>query len=132
MKRELKKCPFCGGEFKFNEESERKYAEEKIAGGNGYAISAECEKCGCTMYAYDHKVADPTNVDQVIDLLYEKVNRREGMQRIRLELEAANLNNYFLEDQLGDEKGRADALEKENARLRNAIVESFINKAVTA
>lgn len=132
MKRELKKCPFCGGEFKFNEESERKYAEEKIAGGNGYAISAECEKCGCTMYAYDHKVADPTNVDQVIDLLYEKVNRREGLQRIRLELEAANLNNSFLEDQLGDEKGRADALEKENARLRNAIVESFINKAVTA
>lgn len=132
MTREMMKCPFCGGEFKFNEESERKYAEEKIAGGNGYAISAECEKCGCTMYAYDHKVADPTNVDQVIDLLYEKVNRREGLQRIRLELEAANLNNSFLEDQLGDEKGRADALEKENARLRNAIVESFINKAVTA
>lgn len=132
MKRELKKCPFCGGEFKFNEESERKYAEGKIATGNGYAISAECEKCGCTVYAYDHKVADPTNVDQVIDLLYEKINRREGMQRIRLELDAANLNNSFLEDQLGDEKGKADALEKENARLRNAIVESFINKAVTA
>lgn len=132
MTREMMKCPFCGGEFKFNEESERKYAEEKIAGGNGYAISAECEKCGCTMYAYDHKVADPTNVDQVIDLLYEKVNRREGLQRIRLELDAANLNNAFLEDQLGDEKGRADALEKENARLRNAIVESFINKVVNA
>ena len=132
MKRELKKCPFCGGEFKFDEEKEREYAESKITEGNGYAISAECEKCGCTMYAYDHKVADPTNVDQVIDLLYEKVNRREGLQRIRLELEAANLNNSFLEDQLGDEKGRADALEKENARLRNAIVESFINKAVTA
>lgn len=132
MTREMMKCPFCGGEFKFNEESERKYAEEKIAGGNGYAISAECEKCGCTVYAYDHKVADPTNVDQVIDLLYEKVNRREGLQRIRLELEAANLNNTFLEDQLGDEKGRADALEKENARLRNAIVESFINKVVNA
>lgn len=132
MKRELKKCPFCGGEFKFDEAKEREYAESRIATGNGYAISAECEKCGCTMYAYDHKVADPTNVDQVIDLLYEKVNRREGMQRIRLELEAANLNNSFLEDQLGDEKGRADALEKENARLRNAIVESFINKVVTA
>ena len=132
MKRELKKCPFCGGEFKFDEEREREYAESKIATGNGYAISAACEKCGCTVYAYDHKVADPNNVDQVIDLLYEKVNRREGLQRIRLELEAANLNNTFLEDQLGDEKGRADALEKENARLRNAIVESFINKAVTA
>ena len=132
MKRELKKCPFCGGEFKFDEEKERAYAESRIAEGNGYAISAECEKCGCTVYAYDHKVADPTNVDQVIDLLYEKVNRREGLQRIRLELEAANLNNTFLEDQLGDEKGRADALEKENARLRNAIVESFINKAVNA
>lgn len=132
MKRELKKCPFCGGEFKFDEEKEREYAESRIATGNGYAISAECEKCGCTMYAYDHKVADPTNVDQVIDLLYEKVNRHEGLQRIRLELEAANLNNTFLEDQLGDEKGRADALEKENARLRNAIVESFVNKAVTA
>lgn len=132
MKRELKKCPFCGGEFKFDEEKEREYAESRIAAGSGYAISAECEKCGCTVYAYDYKVADPTNVDQVIDLLYEKINRREGMQRIRLELEAANLNNTFLEDQLGDEKGRADALEKENARLRNAIVESFINKAVTA
>ena len=132
MTREMMKCPFCGGEFRFNEESEREYAQSRIAEGNGYAISAECEKCGCTVYAYDHKVADPTNVDQVIDLLYEKVNRREGMQRIRLELEAANLNNTFLEDQLGDEKGRADALEKENARLRNAIVESFINKAVTA
>lgn len=132
MKRELKKCPFCGGEFKFDEEKEREYAESRIAAGSGYAISAECEKCGCTVYAYDHKVADPTNVDQVIDLLYEKINRREGMQRTRLELEAANLNNTFLEDQLGDEKGRADALEKENARLRNAIVESFINKAVTA
>lgn len=132
MTREMMKCPFCGGEFRFNEESEREYAESRIAEGNGYAISAECEKCGCTVYAYDHKVADPTNVDQVIDLLYEKVNRREGMQRIRLELEAANLNNTFLEDQLGDEKGRADALEKENARLRNAIVESFINKVVTA
>ena len=132
MKRELKKCPFCGGEFKFDEEKEREYAESRIAAGSGYAISAECEKCGCTVYAYDNKVADPTNVDQVIDLLYEKINRREGMQRIRLELEAANLNNTFLEDQLGDEKGRADALEKENARLRNAIVESFINKAVTA
>ena len=132
MKRELKKCPFCGGEFKFDEEKEREYAESRIAAGNGYAISAECEKCGCTIYAYDHKVADPANVDQVIDLLCEKINRREGMQRIRLELDAANLNNAFLEDQLGDEKGRADALEKENARLRNAIVESFINKAVTA
>lgn len=132
MKRELKKCPFCGGEFKFDEAKEREYAESRLATGNGYAISAECEKCGCTVYAYDHKVADPANVDQVIDLLYEKVNRREGMQRIRLELDAANLNNAFLEDQLGDEKGRADALEKENARLRNAIVESFINKAVTA
>lgn len=132
MKRELKKCPFCGGEFKFDEAKEREYAESRLATGNGYAISAECEKCGCTVYAYDHKVADPNNVDQVIDLLYEKVNRREGLQRIRLELEAANLNNTFLEDQLGDEKGRADALEKENARLRNAIVESFINKAVTA
>ena len=132
MTREMMKCPFCGGEFRFNEESEREYAESRIAEGNGYAISAECEKCGCTIYAYDHKVADPTNVDQVIDLLYEKVNRREGLQRIRLELEAANLNNTFLEDQLGDEKGRAEALEKENARLRNAIVESFINKVVTA
>ena len=132
MKRELKKCPFCGGEFKFDEAKEREYAESRLATGNGYAISAECEKCGCTVYAYDHKVADPTNVDQVVDLLYEKVNRREGMQRIRLELEAANLNNSFLEDQLGDEKGRADALEKENARLRNAIVESFINKVVNA
>lgn len=132
MKREMKKCPFCGGEFKFDEAKEREYAESRIATGSGYAISAECEKCGCTIYAYDHKVADPNNVDQVIDLLYEKVNRREGLQRIRLELEAANLNNAFLEDQLGDEKGRADALEKENARLRNAIVESFINKAVTA
>ena len=132
MTREMMKCPFCGGEFRFNEESEREYAQSRIAEGNGYAISAECEKCGCTVYAYDHKVADPTNVDQVIDLLYEKVNRREGMQRIRLELEAANLNNSFLEDQLGDEKGRADALEKENARLRNAIVESFINRVVNA
>ena len=132
MKRELKKCPFCGGEFKFDEAKEREYAESRIAAGNGYAISAECEKCGCTVYAYDHKVADPANVDQVIDLLCEKINRREGMQRIRLELDAANLNNAFLEDQLSDEKGRADALEKENARLRNAIVESFINKAVTA
>lgn len=132
MKRELKKCPFCGGEFKLDEEKEREYAESRIAAGNGYAISAECEKCGCTVYAYDYNVADPANVAQVIDLLCEKINRREGMQRIRLELDAANLNNAFLEDQLGDEKGRADALEKENARLRNAIVESFINKAVTA
>lgn len=132
MMREMKKCPFCGGEFKFDEEKEREYAEEKIAAGSGYAIAAECEKCGCTVYAYDHKVADPTNVDQVIDLLFEKVNRRKGEERLQLELEATKLDNKMMEDKVGDEKGRADALEKENARLRNAIVESFINKAVTA
>lgn len=132
MKRELKKCPFCGGEFKFDEEKEREYAESRIAGGNGYAISAECEKCGCTVWAYDHKVADPANVDQVIDLLYEKINRREGEKELIRTIETLQLDNAFLEDKAGDEKGRADALEKENARLRNAIVESFINKAVTA
>lgn len=132
MKRELKKCPFCGGEFKLDEEKEREYAESRIAAGNGYAISAECEKCGCTIYAYDHKVADPANVDQVIDLLYEKVNRREGEKELIRTIETLQLDNAFLEDKAGDEKGRADALEKENARLRNAIVESFINKAVTA
>ena len=38
MKRELKKCPFCGGEFKLDEEKEREYAESRIAEGNGYAI----------------------------------------------------------------------------------------------
>lgn len=132
MKRELKKCPFCGGEFKFDEERERAYAEGKIANGDGYAISAECEKCGCTVYACDHKVADPTNVDQVIDLLFEKVNRRVGEKELIRTIETLQLDNAFLEDKVGDEKGRADALEKENARLRNAIVESFINKAVTA
>lgn len=132
MKRELKKCPFCGGEFKFDEEKEREYAESRIATGNGYAISAECEKCGCTVYAYDHKVADPANVDQVIDLLCEKINRRVGEKELIRTIETLQLDNAFLEDKAGDEKGRADALEKENARLRNAIVESFINKAVTA
>lgn len=132
MKREMKKCPFCGGEFKFDEEKEREYAEGKIAAGSGYAIAAECEKCGCTVYAYDHKVADPANVDQVIDLLYEKVNRRVGEKELIRTIETLQLDNAFLDDKVGDEKGRADALEKENARLRNAIVESFINKAVTA
>ena len=132
MKRELKKCPFCGGEFKFDEANEREYAERRLATGNGYAISAECEKCGCTVYAYDHKVADPANVDQVIDLLCEKINRREGEKELIRTIETLQLDNAFLEDKAGDEKGRADALEKENARLRNAIVESFINKAVTA
>lgn len=132
MKRELKKCPFCGGEFKFDEAKEREYAESRLATGNGYAISAECEKCGCTVYAYDHKVADPTNVDQVIDLLCEKINRREGEKELIRTIETLQLDNSFLEDKAGDEKGRADALEKENARLRNAIVESFINKVVTA
>lgn len=132
MKRELKKCPFCGGEFKFDEEKEREYAESRIAAGNGYAISAECEKCGCTVYAYDHKVADPANVDQVIDMLCEKINRRVGEKELIRTIETLQLDNAFLEDKNGDMKGRADALEKENARLRNAIVESFINKAVTA
>lgn len=132
MKREMKKCPFCGGEFKFNEEEERKYAEERLAEGSGYAISATCTKCGIEVHEYDHHVADPNNIDQVIDLLYEKVNRRDGEKALRLELEAAKLDKQFLEDKLGDEKGRADALEKENARLRNAIVEAFVNKAVTA
>ena len=132
MKRELKKCPFCGGEFKFDEAKEREYAESRLATGNGYAISAECEKCGCTVYAYDHKVADPANVDQVIDLLCEKINRREGEKELIRTIETLQLDNAFLEDKAGDEKGRADALEKENARIRNAIVESFINRAVTA
>lgn len=132
MKRELKKCPFCGGEFKLDEEKEREYAESRIATGNGYAISAECEKCGCTVYAYDHKVADPTNIDQVIDMLCEKINRRVGEKELIRTIETLQLDNAFLEDKAGDEKGRAEALEKENARLRNAIVESFINKAVTA
>lgn len=132
MKRELKKCPFCGGEFKFDEAKERAYAESRIAAGNGYAISAECEKCGCTVYAYDHKVADPTNIDQVIDMLCEKINRRVGEKELIRTIETLQLDNAFLEDKAGDEKGRADALEKENARLRNAIVESFINKVVNA
>lgn len=132
MKRELKKCPFCGGTFVFDENSERKYAEEKIASDSGYAISATCNKCGAIVYAYDHNVTDPTNIDQVIDVLYEKVNRREGEKELIRTIETLQLDNAFLEDKAGDEKGRADALEKENARLRNAIVESFINKVVTA
>ena len=66
MKRELKKCPFCGGEFKFNEESERKYAEGKIATGDGYAISAECEKCGCTVYAYDHNAIVESFINKAV------------------------------------------------------------------
>ena len=96
MKRELKKCPFCGGEFKFDEAKEREYAESRLATGNGYAISAECEKCGCTVYAYDHKVADPTNVDQVIDLLCEKINRREGEKELIRTIETLTVDDAVL------------------------------------
>lgn len=132
MKREMKKCPFCGGTFQFNEEEEREYAERNIEEGAAYAINATCDGCGLDIFANSFQVADPANIDQIIDLLYEKVNRRAGEKELVRTIETLQLDNAFLEDKVGDEKGRADALEKENARLRNAIVESFINKAVTA
>lgn len=131
MERQMKNCPFCGGTIKPDDDN-LEWANKKIAEGvRSYAVGAQCTGCGFKIFAHSHDVADPENIDQVIDLLYEKVNRREGEKRLRLELEAAKLDNKFLEDKAGDEKGRADALEKENTRLRNAIVEAFINKVVT-
>lgn len=132
MEREMKNCPFCGGRMIFNEEFEREFAEERFKESKTFTLEATCNQCGVRVIVGEHEVPDPENIDQAVRLLYEKVNRREGEKALRLELDMVRLDNSFLEDRIGDEKARADALEKENSRLRSAIVESFINRTVTA
>ena len=82
MKYELKPCPFCGGEFDLNEKWNRDYMTQcQEEGRDGFAIAANCSRCGLTIHLHDTDLINQFDQDEAIEKLAEKINSRVSYEK---------------------------------------------------
>ena len=126
-KRELKRCPFCGGPAEFNEADARAWAEKRLTESNGYMLEITCADCDTEVKVYNFK-EDGASVDEIIDLLVEKWNRRSRETELE---EKVNQLEADLRD-IGKESheyfGKYMQSVKRNTILETALVMNELNK----